>query len=111
MAGDGDLFEDAPINETERVLLVDRWFALTREILPALSKERDWPVRLDHCFMRILLDNAFGGAWRKFVEPPAYRNAPIAILKRAVDLGQAVRSGEADIWELNRRSLKWRGKL
>lgn len=26
------------------------WLRLTREVLPALARERGWPVRLDHCF-------------------------------------------------------------
>ena len=68
----GDFFEDtADQQNTARGALVARWFALTRERLPALARERDWPVSEDHCFMRILLDNACGGVWRDFVKAPA----------------------------------------
>ncbi|WP_128892929.1 GCN5-related N-acetyltransferase [Erythrobacter sp. HKB08] len=91
--------------------LVDEWFALTREKMPALAEERGWPVRFDHCFQRILLDNAVGGPWREHIVPPAYRNAPDDLLKRALDTGRAAIEGEADLAALNRRSLEWRGKL
>ncbi|MEL7319350.1 MAG: GCN5-related N-acetyltransferase [Pseudomonadota bacterium] len=89
---------------------MERWFALTRERLPALARTRDWPVSEDHCFMRILLDNACGGVWRDFVKAPAYRHAPLEVLERAVALGEAVERGEADVWALNARSLEWRKK-
>ena len=91
--------------------LESRWFALTREQMPALAKQRRWPVRFDHCFQRILLDNACGRPWREAIEAPAYRNASEALLQQAIALGEAAQSGDADLEELNRRSLKLRGKL
>ena len=103
-----DLFEDNS-DAAAREELVASWFDLTRKRLPALAKERDWPVSEDHCFMRILLDNACGGRWRDFVRAPAYRHASLEVLKRAVVLGEAIAAGDADIWELNARSLRWRG--
>lgn len=90
--------------------IVDRWFALTRERMPALAEERDWPVRLDHCFQRILLDNAVGGHWSEEIPAPAYRNAPDELLERAIALGEAAVAGEEDFGELNDNSLAWRGK-
>ncbi|MGB3711937.1 MAG: GCN5-related N-acetyltransferase, partial [Erythrobacter sp.] len=58
-----------------RKMLEAKWFELTRSMMPAIAKERDWPVRFDHCFQRILLDNACGGPWRDHIEAPAYANA------------------------------------
>ncbi|RPF72644.1 GCN5-related N-acetyltransferase [Aurantiacibacter spongiae] len=78
--------------------------------MPAAARARSWPVRLDHCFQRILLDNAAGQAWREAIAPPAYRNAPDALLAKAVRLGEAALAGEADLAELNHRSLAMRGK-
>ncbi len=46
-----------------RKALEQDWLRLTRETLPALALARGWPVRADHCFQRILLDNVFGGRW------------------------------------------------
>ncbi len=88
-----------------------RWLDLTRRELPGLAAARGWPVRADHCFQRILLDNAFGGVWYDHVaERPAYVHADPAALVRAVALGEAAIAGTVDLGELNRRSLDWRGK-
>jgi hypothetical protein len=88
-----------------------RWRELVERQLPAAAPARpDWPVQLDHCFARILLDNALGRPWREVVGPPAWRRTPADSLADAVALGEAVLAGEADLAELNRRSLVWRGK-
>ncbi|MGB3805821.1 MAG: GCN5-related N-acetyltransferase [Erythrobacter sp.] len=93
-----------------RKMLEAKWFELTRSMMPAIAKERDWPVRFDHCFQRILLDNACGGPWREQIEAPAYANASDALLHDAIDLGRRAIAGEADLAQLNRQSLEWRGK-
>ena len=95
----------------ERVELEARWLHLTRTALPAVAVERGWPVRLDHCFQRILLDAACGGRWYDHIPGrPAYRACDLALLARAVALGEAVLAGEGDLIDLNLRSLEWRGK-
>ena len=90
--------------------LENRWFALTREELPSLAQERGWPVHLDHCFQRILLDNAVGTKWSGEIPAPAYRNATDETLERAITLGRGAVEGAEDLAELNRNSLAWRGK-
>ncbi|WP_228243631.1 GCN5-related N-acetyltransferase [Porphyrobacter sp. GA68] len=95
---------------SQREEIVARWFFLTREKMPQLAAERGWPVRFDHCFQRILLDNAVGGVWRDVIPAPAYRNATDAQLLAALALGERVVRGEADLAEMNRRSLAWRKK-
>lgn len=102
---------DEVLTGDERADLERRWFALTRERMPQLAGKRDWPVRFDHCFQRILLDNACGGPWREHIASPAYRNAPSDLLARAVALGTACVEGSADLVALNRQSLRWRGKI
>jgi len=88
------------------------WRDLVERRLPEAARDhRDWPVRLDHCFARILLDHACGGPWRDSVPPPAHANLPPDRLEAAIALGEAVIAGEADLRALNRRSLAWRGKL
>ena len=95
-----------------RATLEQRWLTLTRETMPALAAERGWPVRNDHCFQRILLDTAVGGCWYDAIpQRPAYRHADEAVLIRAVEVGEAVIAGLADLAALNRQSLTWRGKL
>ena len=94
----------------DRSALETRWLTLTRETLPAAAAKRGWSVRFDHCFQRILLDNAVGGFWRDHIEPPAYRNADDGVLGDAIQLGEDALGGRADMHALNAQSLKWRGK-
>ena len=99
------------LSATERGELEREWLHLTRDTLPALAGDRDWPVRADHCFQRILLDNALGGRWYDHVAArPAYRHVDGAALVRAVELARAAVRGDVDLAHLNRRSLAWRGK-
>ena len=94
-----------------RAALEADWLRLTREDLPALAATRDWPIRADHCFQRVLLDHAVGGRWYDWIERrPAYRHLDDARLAKAVALGRCVATGEADLPSLNRQSLAWRGK-
>ncbi|MEL6064519.1 MULTISPECIES: GNAT family N-acetyltransferase [unclassified Methylobacterium] len=86
------------------------WRDLVERRLPGAARP-DWPVRLDHCFARILLDNTCGGPWRDHVRPPAHVNTPLDRLEAAIALGEAVLAGQADLALLNRRSLAWRGKI
>ncbi len=80
---------------------------LTREETPAT--ERGWPVHLDHCFQRILLDAACGAVWYDRIDGrPAYRHASDAILREAVRLGEAALAGEVDLVALNRESIAMR---
>ena len=86
------------------------WRDLVERRLPDAVRP-DWPVRLDHCFARILLDNACGGPWRDHTRPPAHATMPLGQLEIAIALGEAVLAGRADLALLNRRSLAWRGKI
>ena len=96
---------------SDRATLEGRWLDLTRRALPGLAQARGWPVRADHCFQRILLDNAFGGVWYDHVGGrPAYAHADPVALAKAVALGEAAIAGAVDMADLNRRSLDWRGK-
>ena len=94
-----------------------RWNHLYASHLPALAKARDpaqkhWPVHLDHCFARIILDNAVGvdKPWTQALKSPAVRNMTVEQLHHALALGEKVASGEADLVELDRVSLRLRGK-
>ncbi|WP_448657515.1 GCN5-related N-acetyltransferase [Sphingomonas sp. CJ99] len=94
---------------TDRASLESRWLTLTRTDLPSVAAERRWPIRADHCFQRVLLDHAAGGVWYDHIAGrPAYAHADAALLARAVALGEAVRSGTADLPALNRQSIAWR---
>ena len=91
--------------------LRDRYLHLTREALPQrAAAEPGWPVRFDHCFMRIALDHAVGGRWTDVVARPAYKNLSEPQLRRAVDAAERMLAGGPEVAEaLNRASLDARG--
>jgi hypothetical protein len=89
-----------------------RWLDLTRKQMPQAARDRDWPVHLDHCFQRILLDNAAGRVWYEVIEKrPAYRHADEGLLRAATALGEKALAGQADLHALNTESLRLRGKF
>jgi len=92
---------------------VARYMTLTKEIMPRLAQtsHQHWPVQNDHCFQRIVLDAVCGGIWYDHIARPAYKHLTRDQALRAVALCDAIISGEADLTELNRQSLAWRGKL
>lgn len=93
-----------------RAELEARWLTLTRDDLPRAATP-DWPVHLDHCFQRILLDHATGGVWYRAISArPAYAHASDKVLRHAIALGEDVLEGRADLIALNHQSLIWRGK-
>ena len=95
----------------DRVRMEAEWLAITRDTLPALAEARRWPVSVDHCFMRILLDAVHEGRWDKAVQGrPAYKHIHAARLAAAVALAERVVANEADLSALNAQSLAWRGK-
>ncbi len=88
-----------------------RWLQLIRQDLPEAARSRpDWPVRLDHCFARIILDNICGRPWREVLAPPAYKALSVEQLRAGIALGEAILAGETDLNALNRASLRMRGK-
>ena len=97
------------MHDADRRATEARWLELTRHLLPAAAPDRGWPVRADHCFQRIFLDNACDGVWYDHIAGrPAYARADPVILDRAVALAEAALAGDADLALLNRRSLAWR---
>ena len=98
--------------------LINEWKTLYGQTLPKLAKARDpaqtkWPVSLDHCFARIILDNTVGQGsqqWDKVISKPAVRNMSDDQLRAAIDLGQRIQNGEMDLCELDEISLMCRGK-
>lgn len=98
--------------------LRDEWKTLYSQTLPALAKAKDaaqpkWPVNLDHCFARIILDNTVGQGtqqWDKVISKPAVRHMTAEQIADAIELGEKIKSGEMDLCELDQISLMCRGK-
>lgn len=92
--------------------LIVAYMRLTKEVLPLLASgdKRNWPVREDHCFQRIVLDTICGGVWHEHLDRPAYKHLTNGQAQLAVELCQAIAEGRADLKQLNQQSLIWRGK-
>lgn len=103
--------------------LQSEWNTLYRTTLPSLARGKHtaktaaspsdkWPVVLDHCFARIILDNAVGQdrPWAEVVKAPATKNMTETQLNAALKMGRRIADGEEDLWALDARSLELRGK-
>ncbi len=92
--------------------LVSRYMVLTKEIMPQMARDPavKWPVRNDHCFQRIVLDNVCGGPWFAYLSKPAYKNLSGVQAVRAVQLCEDIVANRVNLYDLNRKSLTWRGK-
>ena len=98
---------ESPINNK-----VERYIKLTKEVLPMMASDKklQWPVKYDHCFQRIVLDNICNGCWYDHLKRPAYNHLSNRQALKAVKLCEDIISGNADLHALNRQSLIWRGK-
>ena len=98
---------------TRRAELESRYRELVRERLPAAARAQGWSLRDDHCFGRVLLDDAVGGCWYDVLD--RRRTAFVQLdddqLAGAVALGERLlEEGDPLLRELDDRSLAWRGK-
>ncbi|PBP23217.1 putative E3 ubiquitin-protein ligase RING-2 [Diplocarpon rosae] len=85
--------------------------------LPSAAKSKSpaqpgWPVQLDHCFARIILDHVVGidTPWTEKIKSPAYKNMSREQLMASIALGDQILHGEADLMKLDEESLSVRGK-
>lgn len=68
-----------------------------------------WPIRADHCFLRIAYDNAAGAKWDTVVKPPAWRNLPVDRLAAALSVLDRIEAGgRSRLGPANAASLAWR---
>ena len=93
-----------------RPALLARWLDLTRRVLPGMAAAEGWPIRLDHCFMRVCLDAAFGRPWHEAVRRPAVRHMTDADLARAVAVAERIAAAPLLLPGLDAESLRLRGK-
>ncbi len=101
----------APGAGQAREALVARWLALTRRTLPGMAAAQRWPIRLDHCFMRVCLDEAMGGPWTEVLSRPAIRSMTDGQLTAAIGVAEAIVARPALLAGLNARSLERRRAL
>ena len=93
------------------VELADR--LMTEGALPALAAQHAWwPLRDDHCFMRVALDHAFRGCWYDSLDRArgsALGQMATPDLARAVAVAARMEcEGGAAVRALNEQSVRWR---
>ena len=105
--------------------LRSQWTTLYKQTLPQLARsshpsQPHWPVHLDHCFARIILDAVIGNStstdtvsspWTERLPSPAVQNMTAQQLEACIELGEAIAAGSADLVKLDQQSLAVRGKL
>jgi hypothetical protein len=94
--------------------LRDRYLELTNRTLPELAKQRSFPVKYNHCFQRIILDNLFGCCWYEALDRTAgaaYKQLTTEQLQAAITIAESlIEQPDELIHHLNQQSLQWRGK-
>ncbi|KAI4125080.1 MAG: hypothetical protein LQ338_004467 [Usnochroma carphineum] len=97
--------------------LVEEWQRLYGVTLPSLALSKSpvqdpWPVHVDHCFGRIILDSVVGkdSPWMEKLRSPAIKNMTPDQLKKCIALGNAIAEGKESLVELDAKSLQLRGK-
>ncbi|KAH7336353.1 methylated-DNA--cysteine S-methyltransferase [Rhexocercosporidium sp. MPI-PUGE-AT-0058] len=97
--------------------LQNDWKVMYQQTLPLAARSKlpsqpTWPVQLDHCFARIILDCKIGIStpWTSVLKSPAYKNMSREQLEACIQLGREILDGRADLVELDERSLAVRGK-
>lgn len=116
-----------PEQSSDKLLsaLRSRWTTLYKQTLPQLARsshpsQPHWPVHLDHCFARIILDAVIGNStstgtvsspWTERIPSPAVQNMTAQQLEACIQLGEAIAAGSADLVKLDQQSLAVRGKL
>ena len=85
--------------ELTREELVVFYIEMTKETMPQLATttHKNWPVRNDHCFQRIILDTLCGGIWYDHLPRPAYKHLSHKQALQAVNLCNNIIAGTVDL--------------
>lgn len=99
--------------EPTRDALKARLLRIAREDFPAAARAGKYPIRLDHCLLRVVYDHLFGAQWQTVLnrKQPAIHQLSVAQLQRAIEIAEAVTADRETCVVLNRESLAYRGKL
>ena len=93
--------------------LRERLRELANREFPATAKgDQRYPIKLNHCFLRVVYDNLVEDKWKRVLtgKEPAIQQLNETQLERAVEIGEAIMVDPERCRQLNQRSLEWRGK-
>ncbi|WP_299335017.1 hypothetical protein [Haloplanus sp.] len=99
------------LDGTDISALRETYDRLVNEKLPEEARNSDgWPIHLDHCFGRVVLDNLFNDEWYSHVDGrPAYENLSAEELREAIEIAnRMLENGRPVVEKLNENSLRWR---
>jgi hypothetical protein len=102
---------DTPKELAHRLALNARWLTLVKETLPSMAKVHQWPIALDHCFMRVCLDTALGSPWHAVVKRPAIKHLSDHQIKSAIGVAQSIVNSPELLHLLNENSIRSRKLL
>ncbi|MCU0549951.1 MAG: hypothetical protein MUC48_11440 [Leptolyngbya sp. Prado105] len=92
--------------------LRNQYLELTNQVLPRLATSRKFPIRYNHCFQQIILDNLLGRCWYEVLERkriPAYQQLTEEQLEQAIAIAQSmITEPDSYVQQLNQNSLNWR---
>ena len=92
-----------------------KYMHLTNQVMPEVARQQHWPVHLNHCFQRIILDTLFQDCWYHHLDRtrriPAYRQLSEQQLEEALAIAQRMLDAPEVVRQLNQQSLRYRGKL
>lgn len=92
----------------DRTALRARLDAAVTRLVARAAAER-WPIRADHCFLRIAYDAAAGAKWDTVYGKPGYASLPLDRLAAAIATLERIEAGgRAALDPLNAASLAFR---
>lgn len=96
----------------EKSELKTRLLELVRTELPTVAKRKQYPIRFDHCFLRVIYDNLFDAPWRTVLHEnrAAIYQLTEVQLKQAIALAENMLEDRECCVQLNQKSLLLRGK-
>ena len=83
-----------------------RLLHIAREEFPAAARADKYPIRFDHCLLRVVYDNLFERQWQTALDPkkPAIHQLSEEELRNAIELAEAVTADRETCVRLNRKS-------
>jgi len=81
--------------------------------LPGIAKSDHWPIRLNHCLMRVALDTYWQCCWydRLDQKKGALKSMTVPQIENVIVVGEKMGTeGKSYVSGLNRQSLSYRGK-
>jgi hypothetical protein len=102
------LFAELPSALQNRLLLNAQWLTLVKKTLPSMAVFQNWPISVDHCFMRVCLDTALGAPWQSLIPRPAIKHLSDEQLTLAISVAQSLVDNPEKLSALNQQSIRWR---